>query len=377
MKILYGVQGTGNGHLARARLFATALARAGHRVDWLFSGREPSAYFDMDAFGDARRVRGLGLAVRDGRVDRIATARAVRPLRTLRELHAVRPERHDLVISDYEPLTAWAARFKRVPSLGIGHQHAFGGDGTGGAGAPEPPGDRLGRAVLRRFAPTDLALGLHWARYRPTVLPPVIDASLAPAEDEGFTLVYRPFESSRTLLAELRRFDAERFELFGPDVEAEESVGNVRLRPCSHAFFRERLVRASRVICSTGFALVSEALHLGLPLLTRPLPGQHEQQANALALEAEGLARVHRGALGTALLERFATAPRGRIVRRWPDVAGAVVRALEDGPEIDAEALSERLWRDVEASAPATPAPDAARPGTRPGALVPAALAAG
>ena len=171
MRILYGVQGTGNGHLARARPFAPALLRAGHEVDWLFSGREPSAYFDMDAFGAARHFRGLGLVVRNGRIDRLATARRIRPLRLARELRDVRP------------------------------------------------------------------------------------------------------------------------------------------------------------------------------VLTRPLPGQHEQQANALALRALGLGRVHRGALNPVLAERFAAEPRGARARPWPDVAGAVVQALDAGPGLDAEALSARLWR--------------------------------
>jgi UDP:flavonoid glycosyltransferase YjiC (YdhE family) len=35
MKILYGVQGTGNGHITRARIMAKAFADAGVQVDWV------------------------------------------------------------------------------------------------------------------------------------------------------------------------------------------------------------------------------------------------------------------------------------------------------------------------------------------------------
>ena len=53
MKLLYGVQGTGNGHIARARIMAAALAkRSDVEVDFVFTGREPDKYFDMDVFGD-------------------------------------------------------------------------------------------------------------------------------------------------------------------------------------------------------------------------------------------------------------------------------------------------------------------------------------
>jgi len=36
MKILYGVQGTGNGHLTRARVMAKACKEKGIEVDWIF-----------------------------------------------------------------------------------------------------------------------------------------------------------------------------------------------------------------------------------------------------------------------------------------------------------------------------------------------------
>ena len=40
MKILYGVQGTGNGHITRGRAMQKALSDAGIEVDWVFSGRD-------------------------------------------------------------------------------------------------------------------------------------------------------------------------------------------------------------------------------------------------------------------------------------------------------------------------------------------------
>ena len=52
MKILYGVQGTGNGHIARARAMSKCLAEAGMEVEYLFTGRDESKYFCMEQFGD-------------------------------------------------------------------------------------------------------------------------------------------------------------------------------------------------------------------------------------------------------------------------------------------------------------------------------------
>ncbi|NMS31154.1 glycosyltransferase family protein, partial [Vibrio parahaemolyticus] len=51
MKILYGVQGTGNGHIARARAMSHAFKEHDVEVDFLFSWRAPEKYFSMEAFG--------------------------------------------------------------------------------------------------------------------------------------------------------------------------------------------------------------------------------------------------------------------------------------------------------------------------------------
>ena len=51
MRLLYGVQGTGNGHIARARIMAAALAqRDDINVDFVFTGRPPEKYFDMENY---------------------------------------------------------------------------------------------------------------------------------------------------------------------------------------------------------------------------------------------------------------------------------------------------------------------------------------
>lgn len=72
MKILYGIQSIGNGHIARARLLVPALREAGADVDCLFSGRDPENFFDMEFFGEPsfkdgqRRQR---LIYRKGKLD--------------------------------------------------------------------------------------------------------------------------------------------------------------------------------------------------------------------------------------------------------------------------------------------------------------------
>ena len=68
MKILYGVQGTGNGHIARARAMAVAFRQQNIDVDFLFSGRDESKYFSMEEFGNYQTRDGLTFFSEQGQV---------------------------------------------------------------------------------------------------------------------------------------------------------------------------------------------------------------------------------------------------------------------------------------------------------------------
>ena len=74
MKILYGVQGTGNGHISRARALNTALGNVGLDVDFIFSGRDKDQYFNMEEFGNYRTYPGLSLSIKDGKLDLLKTS---------------------------------------------------------------------------------------------------------------------------------------------------------------------------------------------------------------------------------------------------------------------------------------------------------------
>ena len=45
MKILYGIQGTGNGHITRARVMASCFKKLNVEVDYVFSGRANTCIF--------------------------------------------------------------------------------------------------------------------------------------------------------------------------------------------------------------------------------------------------------------------------------------------------------------------------------------------
>jgi len=122
MRILYGVQGTGNGHISRCRLMAKALQAEGVQVDYVLSGRDADAYFDMQEFGEYRCLPGLSFATKDGAIDLWATVNRSQPLQLLRDIRQLSLDDYDSIISDFEPVTAWAAKRQNRPVLGISHQ---------------------------------------------------------------------------------------------------------------------------------------------------------------------------------------------------------------------------------------------------------------
>ena len=83
----------------------------------------------------------------------------------------------------------------------------------------------------------------------------------------------------------LRRLGHE-FRVYGMGRVGKE--GNVTLREFSEAGFVEDLRTARAVIAGGGFTVLSEALSLGVPVLSVPIELQFEQELNARYLEKLG-----------------------------------------------------------------------------------------
>jgi uncharacterized protein (TIGR00661 family) len=338
MRILYGVQGTGNGHISRCRTLAQALHRHGVEVDYLLSGRERSDYFDMQPFGDFRALTGLTFITRDGKLDLWQTLTRNHPLRFKQDVQELSLEGYDRVISDFEPVTAWAAHRQGVPVLGISHQASFAHP------VPRKGEDWASRLVMQHYAPVNQAVGLHWFHFGCPILPPIIDALVPQPEDDSL-LVYLPFESIDAIKTLLGRYSAVNFVCFHPDIHESQLCGNLLFHPPGRESFKQALGRCRGVISNGGFELASEALSLGKKLLLKPLKGQFEQASNALTLEMLGLAQVMETLDPGAVHDWLNRESPGRVI--YPDVADAVAAWLAAGCVEPLSLLIARLWNRV------------------------------
>ncbi|WP_226664981.1 MJ1255/VC2487 family glycosyltransferase [Microbulbifer aggregans] len=338
MKILYGVQGTGNGHISRARAMAKAFQQHPElEVQWLFSGRPPEKLFAMEDFGDYWWREGLTFVHREGKIDQLATARKLNLRRLLKDIRELPVQDYDLIISDFEPVCAWAAKKYKRPSLGLGHQYAF------NYNIPRPTFGWTARAIMKSFAPVDMSLGMHWYHFGHPILPPIAHSSdLASTKDH--VLVYLPFEHAVPLLQQLAQLPYN-FTVYGLP-ENLPHADNITLKPPSVEGFRQDVASARGIICNSGFELIAETLTLGKPILTRPLKGQFEQEANAMALQELQLAKVVKNIDAQSIRAWLEKDPTGVRIR-WPDVAATIVRWISEGRKQSPEALSSGLWEAV------------------------------
>ena len=347
MKILYGVQATGQGHISRARAMAAALALYDIEVTWLFSGRPRKALFDMEPFADFQHRRGLSFATRAGRIRYRATLKSNNLAEFIRDVRTLDVDRYDAIVTDYEPVTAWAGRRAGARTIGIGHQYAFGPD------TPRAGNRWWAECIMRNFAPVDTALGLHWYPYADNVLPPILDLPDVPVVQAGHILVYLPFEDQEAITRLLHRLPDHRFIQYANDIES-ETRGNVLRQHANIQGFKRHLAASSGVICNSGFELISECLHWGKPVLTKPLAGQMEQMSNALALRRLGYATTVTDT-GVATVGAWLGSRRRSPKLRFPDVAPAVARWLANDSSATPAQLASSLWT---ATRDALPGPD-------------------
>src|SRR5215217_4404099 len=167
MKILYAIQGTGNGHMSRAREIIPLLKQRGD-VDILVSGTQAEVVLDHPI---KYKAQGLGFVFgKKGGIDLVATYKNNKLKRLWQEIRQLPVEDYDLVINDFEPVSAWACYLKGRSCVGISHQAAVLNEF-----APRPKrADLLGEAVLRNYAPATMYYGFHFASYDKNIFTPVI-----------------------------------------------------------------------------------------------------------------------------------------------------------------------------------------------------------
>ena len=284
MKVLYAIQGTGNGHVARAREIVPVLEQMCD-LDLLISGIQADGSISQPI---KSRYKGMSFIFgKKGGVDIWETYRKNRLFRIWRELQDFPAKDYDLVINDFEPISAWAAKLSGVRCVSLSHQCAV--------LAPEAPkpenSDPLGKAVLQHYTPTSEQYGFHFERYSSKVYTPVIRREVRGLEtsNKGHYTVYLPAYSDEWLLKSLKQFPEVKWEVFSRHNKQPRREGGVHIQPVNNDKFVKSLVSSEGMLCGAGFEAPAEALFLNKKVLAIPMKGQYEQHCNAAGLKQLGV----------------------------------------------------------------------------------------
>ncbi|MBW2506469.1 MAG: hypothetical protein JRD19_05325 [Deltaproteobacteria bacterium] len=338
MNILYGVQGTGNGHISRSREIILQLKSMGHHVDVILSGRAPEAFWDMEDFKPYKAYRGLTFITHKGKIDYTKTAMQLNLPQLYSDIRSYQTNGLDLVVTDFEPIAARIAKKHKIPCLGIGHQYAFYHD------IPFANGNFVARYIIRNYAPAEIPIGLHWHHFNQPILPPIIPTTLnsaTPRQEPHKVLVYLPFEALTDIISLIHSFEYHNFFIYH-DVKEADDIGNLHIRPFSRQGFLQDLEECTYVISSAGFELISEALILGKKILVKPLEGQMEQYSNALAIRELNLG-MDMNTLDKEIVGEFLESSDAKTVN-YPDVALLIAQWLKKGQWHDVASLAKECW---------------------------------
>lgn len=333
MKILYAIQGTGNGHICRAQEIVPILEQYG-QVDTLISGTQ----MDIDpGFPVRYRLHGLGFIFgKNGGVDIMATYRTNNLKDFLKEVAELPVEDYDLVINDFEPVSAWACHFRKRECIGLSHQYAVLSKWAPRAKRADP----IGRAVLKYYAPVSAGYGFHFEAYHTHIHQPVIRRAvraLQPEHGAHYT-VYLPAYSDERIIGMLSLFKEVEWQVFSKHTTEAYTEGHIAIRPVTGAAFLESMSSAAGVLCGAGFETPAEAMYLEKKLMVIPMKGQYEQQCNAAALKKMGIAVIKSLKKKHALkIEAWLQSPTivpAHYAHRTPELVAAIIKEYAPTTEL-------------------------------------------
>lgn len=308
MRILYGVVGEGMGHAVRSRVVLDYLVAQGHDLLVVVSGRAHgflARHFEGRRSVRVESIRGLHLAF-EGNVLDIGDSlwenleQLPQNLAANAQVYWRVVESHfrpDVVVSDFDYWAYFYGRAHGVPVISIDNMGIL----DRCRHDPETihwadPEYHLARAAVS----VKLPLAYHYlvstffflpiTKPRTTLLPPILRPEILALKREPgeHVLVYQSAATNEALIPLLQSVPFP-FRVYGMGREAEE--GNVSLRALSEDRFLEDLRTARAVIAGGGYTLMSEVVHLGIPMLSVPIEKHFEQELNARYLAKLGYGR--------------------------------------------------------------------------------------
>jgi uncharacterized protein (TIGR00661 family) len=208
-------------------------------------------------------------------------------LKLLKEIKNIDLKSYDLIISDFEPISCWAAIKSKKECIGLSNQVA-----TLHPLAPKPKKtDLIGKLVIQNYAPTTFNYGFHFKRLDGSVFTPIIRKQvrdLIPTDDGHYT-VYLPSYDDEQIVRYLKLLSTVKWQVFSKHYKKGKQIKNIKIFPIDSELFLKSIASSKGVLCNAGFGTVSEALFLRKKVMVIPMKKQFEQACNAAMLKEMGV----------------------------------------------------------------------------------------
>ncbi|MCJ8210733.1 glycosyl transferase [Mucilaginibacter sp. RS28] len=322
MKILFGIQGTGNGHISRAREIVPLLQQYGE-VDLLISGTEAEVALTQPV---KYRYHGFSFVFgTTGGVDKWKTFKIMKLRRLWHDMHALPLQQYNLIVNDFEPVSAWACRLQKIPSVSLSHQCSFVSPQT-----PRPAKWNYAEWLFKYYSPTTYHIGFHFERYADFIHTPVIRSEIRQLQpvNKGHYTVYLPAYDDKTLIKYLSKVKEVQWQIFSKRQKAPYHEGNVSVFPVNNDSFNTSMAGCEGLLTGGGFEGPAEALYLGKKVMMIPMRNQYEQQCNALSASRLGVPVVQHIDQAFEGRLRDWIGAENRISVNFPDETAAIVERM-------------------------------------------------
>ncbi|MCO4293093.1 glycosyl transferase [Solitalea sp. MAHUQ-68] len=324
MKILYAIQGTGNGHISRARDIIPHLQNYGE-LDLLISGTQADVSLTQSV---GYKLHGFSFVFgKKGGVDHWKTFKIMNLKQLYTDIKRLPLEQYDLIINDFEPVTAWACKLRKLPIVGLSHQSAFLSEKSP---RPEHVLPQWEELVLKHYAPVKESIAFHFERYDSFINTPVIRKEIRELEptNNGHYTVYLPAHDDVTLVEHLKQVKGVKWEVFSKHSSQNYTVENVEVLSINNQLFNKSLASCEGFLTGGGFEGPAEALFLGKKILSIPMLNQWEQQCNAEALRLMGVPVIRKiDDLFAAKVKHWVE--EGHVIKvNYPDETEKVIESL-------------------------------------------------
>ncbi len=295
MKILYGINTNGQGHINRSRVIINELMKDGHEVHVLFSGKEPPKYaYDIapvafyrlgpiDMYKDNKVDVSKTLQVNLGSMCKLTRSR-----RDLLEI--TNAEKYDVIFTDFEPTSSVVGRILKKPVVCIDHQQSL--FHPANDEAPAKNILKMGmKFAIRIMAPYfSHCFSIDFVNKIQAVdnhsLFPLIwksEFNDLKITYEKHNLVYLARCDKDEIIKVLSTFPGEIFYVYGFNIN--EKCNNVFFKKTSRDGFLKDLTSCKNVIGNAGFNLAWEACIAKKNIWMIPHTNNFEQLSNAHRLK--------------------------------------------------------------------------------------------